>query len=69
MVFTRPENPNFDPETIRIERDSEGIYIQTDGTNSRVARVARAFPRTDPNRFVSFMDDMGHEMGVVEDLS
>ena len=69
MVSSRPKDPNFDPGKIRVARDDEGIYIQIDGVRSRVARVARAFPRTKPNHFVSFLDEMGHEMGVVEDPS
>ncbi len=65
----RRSDPNFAPDKIRIARDSEGIFIQVNGTKSRVARVACAFPRTDPDHYVSFLDEMGHELGVIEDPS
>ena len=50
-------------------RDDEGLYIRVDGIKSVVARISRAFPRTDPGHFISFLDEMGHEMGIVEDPS
>ena len=55
------------PESIRILREGGRIFVDVDGDRREIERVARAFPRTDPDHFVGLLDPEGHEIGLIED--
>ena len=57
----------LEPERTRLFRDDTGIKIATDGIFCHVTRIARAFPRTNPDHYIGFMDNSGHEIGMIED--
>ena len=65
----RLENIELDPAKIRLKREDDGIQILIDGTGHTVDRIARAFPRSDPDHYVCFLDPGGHEIGMIEDPS
>ena len=57
----------LDPERIHLMRDEEGLKVVIDGVTRRVERVAKAFPRSMPDRYVGLLDANGHEIGLIED--
>ena len=58
----------LDPEKVRIVKGDDGLVAVIDGQERPIARVARAFPKTRPNRHVGLMDSDGHEVALIEDL-
>ena len=52
--------------SIRLAADQ--IEIEVGGRTIPVDRVVRAFPRSHPNAFISFLDGLGHEIGLLESL-
>jgi hypothetical protein len=59
---------NLNPQTITFTRKDDALTLVIDGKNHAVDRVARAFPQSDPDRFIGFLDAAGHEIGIVENL-
>ena len=57
---------NLDPTALSLKKDGDKIEALIHGETERVARVARAFPRSNPDRFVSLLDAVGHEIGIIE---
>ena len=57
---------NLKPKRIRLIRDGEGIQVVIDGISQRVERIARAFPKTNPDRFIGLMGSNGHEIGLIK---
>ncbi len=57
----------LDPERIHLIRGEQGLKVVIDGVPRRVERVARAFPRSRPDRYVGLLDPNGHEIGFIED--
>ena len=57
---------NLDPEKVRLSRGEEGLVVHVDGASQRVGRVVRAFPRTNPGRYVGLLDPDGREIGLIE---
>ena len=60
---------NLDPTAISIKKNGDKIEAIIHGETERVDRVVRAFPRTNPDHFVSLLDDVGHEIGIIENPS
>ena len=60
---------NLDPKTLRLVKEEAGIKAILDGQSRDVDRVARAFPRSNPDHYVSLMDPEGHEIGMIENLA
>jgi len=61
----------LEPKCVRLSRDAFGALRLEIGIEERYepVRVLRALPLTDPNRFISFTDDEGAEIGILEDPS
>jgi hypothetical protein len=64
------EKPHNLSQPVRFERDSQGLLVLIDPQGQRHTAVepVRAFPVSDPDRFVSICDDSGREMHAVSDL-
>ena len=58
---------DLNPESIRLLREEGQVYVEVNGERRVVDRVARAFPRSDPDHFVGLLDPDGHEIGLIED--
>ncbi len=58
---------NLDPTAISLKKNGDKIEAIIHGEAERVDRLARAFPRSNPDQFVSLMDELGHEIGIIED--
>ena len=56
---------NLKPKGIRLTRDGKGIQVVIDGIPQRVERIARAFPKTNPDRYIGLMGTNGHEIGMI----
>lgn len=52
---------------IRLIRCKNGITADIGGSVQSVARVVRAFPRSNPDHFVGLLGDDGHEICLIED--
>ncbi len=57
---------NLDAAKIRLVRTDSGVQVAIDGVARRVGRMVRAFPRTDPERYVGLLDPDGREIGMIE---
>ena len=57
---------NLDPQTIQITKTEIGLKALINNEAHKVERLARAFPRSNPDHFVSLMDPEGHEIGIIE---
>ena len=57
---------NLDLKNVRLIREGETLCALIDGERHRVDRVAKAFPQTDPERFVGLIGEHGHEIGLIE---
>jgi ATP-binding cassette, subfamily B, bacterial len=63
-----PEAPAFDLNGLRLEMDRDALVaIQADGTRTRVT-PRRCFPLTNPDHFVSLVDERGHERACLDHL-
>jgi len=57
---------NLHSETLLVSEAEGHITIVIDGKTVEVDRVARVFPKTHPDGFISFLDTLGHEIGLLE---
>ena len=57
---------NLDPTAVSLQKNGNKIEALIHGETEHVDRVARAFPRSNPDHFVSLMDEVGHEIGIIE---
>ena len=57
---------NLDPTTISLRKNGEKIEAVIAGQTRAIDRLARAFPRSNPDEFVILMDPEGHEIGIIE---
>lgn len=57
---------NLDPQTLHITKTDTGLKARIDNEEHTIERLARAFPRTNPDQYVSLMDTEGHELGIIE---
>ncbi len=55
-------------EKIEVIRDGEDIQVIIDGETRPVERVIKAFPHSNPDRFVGLMDPDGREIMLIESL-
>jgi hypothetical protein len=59
----------LEPATIRIRRDDKGRPIHVhDGEEKLVYQVARAFPLSTPEDYVSLLDEDGKELGMIHHM-
>jgi hypothetical protein len=58
---------DLDSSKVLLSREDEGLRIRIDGTDHSVDRIARLFPRTNPDHYVSFLNPGGHEIGMIDD--
>ena len=59
----------LDPSSIHFGREGARLRLRMDGeTDGRDVAVARLFPLSEPERWVSVLDKDGKEIGVIEDL-
>jgi len=62
------ESNFIDPGRVKVvEDDLRGIGVTVDGKTYYGIRISRAFPFTNPWRFIGFYDEEGKEIGIVED--
>ncbi|MDE2888066.1 MAG: DUF1854 domain-containing protein [Gemmatimonadota bacterium] len=52
---------------IRLIQRKNGLLAVIGGSVQPVARVARAFPKSNPGRFVGLLGEDGHEICLIED--
>ena len=57
---------NLDPTVVSLKKNGDKIEALIHGQTTFVDRLARAFPHSNPDRFVSLMDELGHEIGIIE---
>ncbi len=57
---------NLDPAAVSLKKNGDKIEALIDGDTTFVDRLARAFPHSNPDQFVSLMDELGHEIGIIE---
>ena len=55
----------LNPESTRVRVLGEKVEISVEGKPVEVDRVVRAFPNTRPNAYISFLDALGHEIGLM----
>jgi hypothetical protein len=58
----------IDPKTLGFTEAGDQITIDLSGKCIQVDRVVRAFPRSHPDGYVSFLDGLGHEIGLLETM-
>ena len=57
---------NLDPAAVSLKKNGDKIEALIHGQTTFVDRLARAFPHSNPDHFVSLMDELGHEIGIIE---
>lgn len=57
---------NLDPAAVSLKKHGDKIEALIHGETTFVDRLARAFPHSNPDQFVSLMDELGHEIGIIE---
>ncbi len=57
---------NLDPAAVSLKKNGDKIEALIQGQTTFVDRLARAFPQSNPDQFVSLMDELGHEIGIIE---
>lgn len=57
---------NLSPKSLRFQVEDDNVTIVSDGRTMLVDRVVRAFPKTHPEGYISFLDSLGHEIGMLE---
>lgn len=57
----------LDSAQISLSNGNQGFRVLIDGTQHSVDRIARLFPRTNPDHYISFLNPSGHEIGVLGD--
>lgn len=58
---------NLDPQSVQITKTEVGLSVHISDQVIKIERLARAFPRTNPEQYISLMDPEGHEIGIIED--
>lgn len=68
-TLPRPNNLTiFDPQAVRLERDRPGwLCLRVDGAEEVRVKPVRTFPLTDPEHYISLLDEDESEVGVIED--
>jgi len=56
----------LEPQETRFQVTGSDVQIEVAGQPIPVDRVVRAFPQTRPNAYISFLDSLGHEIGILE---
>jgi Domain of unknown function (DUF1854) len=58
-------------ESLQLHRDPSGglVLVAADGTRHVGVEPVRAFPLSDPERFISLVDGQGHELATIDDLA
>ncbi|MSS71986.1 MAG: DUF1854 domain-containing protein [Candidatus Latescibacteria bacterium] len=60
----------MDVRDLKLFRDETGALRMTyRGEEKHFYKVIRNFPKTNPGHFISFLDEEGHEIGIIEDPS
>ena len=57
---------NLQPKTLLVSEEGNRITIVNDGDTVAVDRVVRIFPKTHPTGHISFLDTLGHEIGLLK---
>ena len=57
---------DLDPAAVSLKKNGDKIEALIHGKTTFVDRLARAFPQSNPDQFVSLMDELGHEIGIIE---
>jgi hypothetical protein len=57
----------LDPKTLRFSRHGAWVRLELDDITHRTVTIARIFPLTEPNRFLSIRDSANAEIGVLTD--
>lgn len=57
---------NLNPATVSLKKNGDKIEALIHGKTTFIDRLARAFPHSNPDQFVSLMDELGHEIGIIE---
>ena len=57
---------NLDPAAVSLKKNGDKIEALIQGKTTFVDRLVRAFPQSNPDHFVSLMDELGHEIGIIE---
>jgi hypothetical protein len=59
----------LDPERVRLSKDRPGwLALRMEGEgNESVVKPVRTFPLTDPEHYISLLDEEEDEIGVIED--
>lgn len=57
---------NLDPVAVSLKKNGDKIEALIHGKTTFVDRFARAFPHSNPDQFVSLMDELGYEIGIIE---
>ena len=58
----------LNPVSLTVRVVGDAVEIVVDEKTIPVDRVARAFPKTHPHSHISFLDKLGHEIGLLEKL-
>jgi len=58
---------NINPESIKLTEEEGILELSMNGEVCRIHRIAKAFPKSEPDRYVGLMDENGHEIGIIED--
>tara|TARA_A100001037_G_scaffold289841_1_gene302047 strand:+ start:495 stop:1001 length:507 start_codon:yes stop_codon:yes gene_type:complete len=53
-------------EDLVFRKDGDNLEIVVSGKSYKVDRVVRAFPQTQSEEYISFLDRFGHEVGLLE---
>ena len=57
---------NLDPAAVSLKKNGDKIEALIHGETTFVDRLVRAFPHSNPDHYVSLMDELGHEIGIIE---
>ena len=56
----------LDPTAVSLKKNGDKIEALIHGETTQIDRLACAFPQSNPDQFVSLMDELGHEIGMIE---
>ena len=68
LRFGREIDVVLNPVSLTVRVVGDAVEIVVDEKTIPVDRVARAFPKTHPHSHISFLDKLGHEIGLLEKL-
>lgn len=57
---------NLSADRLRIQPGTEMPRVEIDGKPVECDRIVRAFPKSHPEAYISFLDPLGHEIGLLE---